>query len=146
MLTAKAALGDRIEGFDCGADDYVPKPFSIDELLKRIGAVLRRTAPHERSFAKGDWLFDFGRGTARCKGKEVAFTHRELAMLELLIARQGCQVTRNELLDRFWPPETYPTNRTVDTLVLSIRKKLRAGKGIRIETAHRAGFRLAAGN
>ena len=142
LLTARAALDDRLDGFDCGADDYVTKPFAVEELLKRISAILRRSAPKQEAVSTGDWTFDFSRGTAVCGKKAVEFTHRELAMLELLIARDGQPVSRDEFLDRFWPEDSSPTNRTIDTMILGIRHKLEAGYGITIETVHRVGYRV----
>jgi len=143
ILTARAALDDRLDGFDCGADDYVTKPFSIEELLKRISAILRRTAPRDETVAIGNWTFDFMRGTVECGDTPVEFTQRELAMLELLISREGQPVKRDEFLDRFWSADAHPTNRTVDTLILSIRHKLGGGKGLAIETVHRVGYRIS---
>ena len=143
MLTARAAVADRVDGFDCGADDYVTKPFSIVELLKRMEAVLRRLQPPaEKVVHIGGWSFDFERWSAQWRQTDIPFTQRELEMLELLILRDGRPVSRNDFLDRFWPPETYPTNRTIDTHILDIRKKLADGEGLSIETQHRVGYKL----
>jgi DNA-binding response OmpR family regulator len=143
MLTARTAVEDRLDGFDCGADDYLTKPFYIDELFRRVEAVLRRKEPAaEKIVHIGDWEFDFERWTARWGEEPVLFTQRELEMLELLIQRDGKPVSRDDFLDRFWPSESYPTNRTIDTHVLDIRKKLAAGDGLTIETQHRVGYKL----
>ena len=143
MLTARGAVEDKLDGFDSGADDYVVKPFSIEVLLRRVEAVLRRKNPPARRIVKIDgWTFDFERWTGRWKDEDLNFTQRELEMIELLIQRDGRPVSRDEFLDRFWPPDTYPTNRTIDTHVLDIRKKLAKGKGIAIETQHRVGYKL----
>jgi DNA-binding response OmpR family regulator len=143
MLTARAAVEDRLDGFDCGADDYLTKPFYIDELFKRVEAVLRRKEPvTEKVMHIGGWAFDFDRWTASWHEEMVPFTQRELEMLELLIQRDGKPVSRDDFLDRFWPPETYPTNRTIDTHILDIRKKLSVGEGLTIETQHRVGYKI----
>jgi len=143
ILTARGTIDDKIDGFDSGADDYVVKPFSIDVLFKRVDAILRRRKPPTQKTKKiGDWEFDFERWTGSFKKENIKFLHRELEMLELLIQRDGKPVSRDEFLDRFWPPETYPTNRTIDTHILDIRKKLAKGKGIEIETQHRVGYKI----
>jgi len=90
-----------------------------------------------------DWKFDFERWTAYWKNEKLPFNQRELEMLELLIQRDGKPVSRDEFLDRFWPTETYPTNRTIDTHILDIRKKLAKGKGIEIDTQHRVGYKVS---
>ena len=142
MLTARGTVDDKIDGFDSGADDYVVKPFSIDVLFKRIEAILRRRNPQLQRIVKiDDWEFDFERWTGSFNKEKLPFTQRELEMLELLIQKNGKPVSRDEFLDRFWPPETYPTNRTIDTHILDIRKKLAKGKGIEIDTQHRVGYK-----
>ena len=146
MLTARGDTNDRIDGFELGADDYVVKPFSIKELLQRVAAVLRRSQPAlEQQVTRGAWTFDFARWTAAHAGVPVEFTRKELEMLQLLIARDGRPVTRDEFLDQLWPPETYPTNRTIDTHILALRKKLAQGTGLSIATEHRHGYKLVAG-
>lgn len=142
MLTARASLDDRIDGFDCGADDYVTKPFSINEVLKRIAAILRRTTPLQNEVEIGNWQFDFKRESVSFKGKQIEFTHRELSMLELLIIRAGQPVTRQEFLERFWSPNCETTDRTIDNLISNIRKKLAIGTTLSIETVHRVGYRI----
>lgn len=143
ILTARGTIDDKIDGFDSGADDYVVKPFSIDVLFKRVEAILRRRSPVAKKIVEiGDWKFDFERWTAFLKKENIKFLQRELEMLELLIQKDGKPVSRDEFLDRFWSPETYPTNRTIDTHILDIRKKLAKGKGIEIETQHRVGYKV----
>jgi len=96
----------------------------------------------EKSLKIGNWEFDFERWTASFKNEKINFLQRELEMLELLIQKDGKPVSRDEFLDRFWSSETYPTNRTIDTHILDIRKKLAKGKGIKIETQHRVGYKI----
>ncbi len=143
ILTARGTIDDKLDGFDSGADDYVVKPFSIDVLFKRVEAILRRKKFKTQKIIKiGNWEFDFERWTASFKNEKINFLQRELEMLELLIQKDGKPVSRDEFLDRFWPSETYPTNRTIDTHILDIRKKLAKGKGIKIETQHRVGYKI----
>ena len=124
--------------------NYVVKPFSRDVLFKRVEAILRRRSPVAKKIVEiGDWKFDFERWTASFKNENIFFLQRELEMLELLIQKDGKPVSREEFLDRFWPPETYTTNRTIDTHILDIRKKLAKGKGIEIETQHRIGYKVS---
>ena len=142
ILTARGTIDDKLDGFESGADDYVVKPFSIDVLFKRVEAILRRRNFKAQKIVKIDgWEFDFDRWTASFKNEKISFLQRELEMLELLIQKDGKPVSRDEFLDRFWPPETYSTNRTIDTHILDIRKKLAKGKGIEIETQHRVGYK-----
>ena len=143
MLTARGTVDDKIDGFDSGADDYVVKPFSIDVLFKRVEAILRRKNPEAKQIIKsGDWEFDFNKKSAICKKQNITFSAREFEMLELLIMKNGKPVSRDEFLDRFWQPNTFPTNRTIDTHILEIRKKLALGKGIEIETKHKIGYKI----
>ena len=147
MLTARSEEADRVRGFDLGADDYVTKPFSVPELLARIRAILRRVKP---STALPDRLHfddvsvDFKRFEAK-KGKEVLkLSRKEFGVLRLLAARVGQVVTRNELLDEVWGHECYPTTRTVDNHIASLRAKLEddPSKPRHLITVHGVGYRL----
>lgn len=143
MLTARGESDNRIEGFECGADDYVVKPFVIEELRKRIEAVLRRTRPAPEDYiTHGKWHFDFVCWYATYEHTPVPFTRKELEMLQMLLVADGAPVSRDEFLDRLWPPDTYPTTRTIDTHVLALRKKLACDKSIRIVSEHGYGYKL----
>ncbi len=147
MLTARSGEADRVRGFDLGADDYVTKPFSVPELLARIRAILRRVKP---STALPDRLHfddvsvDFKRFEAK-KGKEVLkLSRKEFGVLRLLAARLDDVVTRNELLDEVWGHESYPTTRTVDNHISSLRSKLEddSSKPRHLITVHGVGYKL----
>ena len=127
MLTARGEVADRVLGLDLGADDYVSKPFSVRELMARIRALLRRSAPGpelpgELTFA--DVQVDFRRYEARKDGEEVSLSPKEFGVLRHLAARGGDVVSRDELLDAVWGYDSVPTTRTVDNHVASLRAKL----------------------
>jgi len=128
MLTARGEEADRVLGLDLGADDYVPKPFSIRELLARIRAILRRSVqppkalPDELCFE--DVVVDFRSYEARKGGQPLELTRKEFQVLRLLASRAGEVVTRDELLNEVWGYENYPTTRTVDNHVAALRAKL----------------------
>ena len=147
MLTAKGEEADRVRGFELGADDYVTKPFSIRELLGRIRAILRRAGParaaiEELRFADVD--VDFRKYECRRAGSLVEMTRKEFSVLRLLASREGTVVTREELLDEVWGYENYPTSRTVDNHVASLRAKLEAdpSEPRHIKTVHGVGYKF----
>src|SRR5690606_7230239 len=127
MLTAKGMVDDRVEGLDCGADDYLVKPFSLRELLARVRALLRR---HERRDAVPDRLeigpasIDFKTGTLARNGTTVELPPKELGMLRLLVARRGETISRETFLDIVWGYHAFPSNRTVDNFIASLRQRI----------------------
>ncbi len=147
MLTARSEEANRVHGLDLGADDYVTKPFSVPELLARIRAILRRVQapavlPDNLRF--GDACVDFKCFEAR-KGKEVLkLSRKEFGVLRLLAARAGQVVTRNELLDEVWGHESFPTTRTVDNHIASLRAKLEDDPSDprHLITVHGVGYKL----
>jgi len=141
MLTARGEEADRVRGLDLGADDYVSKPFSLPELLARVRALLRRTqriALDELRF--DEVVVDFRKYEARRAGVEVDLTRKEFGMLRLLASRAGEVLTRDELLTEVWGQESYPTTRTVDNHVLSLRTKLGSEH---LVTIHGVGYKWA---
>ena len=147
MLTAKGQLEDRVRGLDCGADDYLVKPFSMDELLARVRALLRRTARVQRAsttLALGETQIDFARQTATCRGRPLHLTAKEFAMLRLLADAEGQPVTREQFLDLVWGYGAFPTTRTVDNHVASLRRKLEpaADSPRWLKTVHGVGYKL----
>jgi DNA-binding response OmpR family regulator len=127
MLTARGDEADRILGLDLGADDYVSKPFSVRELLARVRALLRRSDPQKAPVDQltfGDVVVDFPQFEARKKGQPVEMTPKEFGVLRYLAARAGKVVQRQELLEEVWGYENYPTTRTVDNHIASLRAKL----------------------
>ena len=147
MLTAKNTEFDRVTGLDCGADDFVSKPFGMMELLSRIRAVLRRASSQPVQTQEGAVL-QFGRLTldpvrhlVQLDGKEVNLTLKEFAVLHLLMARHGAVITRDELLQKVWGYDYGGETRTVDVHVGTLRQKLGDCSGY-VETVRGIGYRL----
>ena len=128
MLTAKGGEIDKVVGLEIGADDYITKPFSVRELLARIKARLRHTEkegkPVPELYSDGDIEIDFARFKIRRKGKEEELTSLETDILRYFVIHRGEVVSRNDLLDKIWGYESYPTTRTIDNHILKLRKKI----------------------
>jgi two-component system alkaline phosphatase synthesis response regulator PhoP len=128
MLTAKGGEIDKVVGLEIGADDYMTKPFSIRELLARIKARLRHTEKEVKSvpeiYSFGDIEIDFAKFKIKQKGKEQDLTSLEMDILKYFVIHRGEVVARNDLLDKIWGYESYPTTRTVDNHILKLRKKI----------------------
>lgn len=147
ILTAKGSVDDRVSGLDAGGDDYLVKPFSRDELLARIRALLRRVQKQGRQLGQvslGQVRLDFGQQRAWRGPEEVYLTAKEFAMLRLLLEEPGAVVSRDKFLDVVWGYTAFPTTRTVDKHIASLRAKIedQAEKPRWIETVHGAGYRL----
>ena len=151
MLTARGQEMDRVAGLDLGADDYMSKPFSLAELLARVRALLRRSHAGAGanvsigSLAFDDVEIDFVKYEASRGGDPVEMTRKEFQVLRYLASRPGQVVTREELLEQVWGYEKYPTTRTVDNHILSLRAKLERGadKPRRLLTVHGVGYKWA---
>ncbi len=147
MLTARAGEDDRLRGFDAGADDYVPKPFSPREVVARVLALLRRTGAGRASppppVRVGDVEVDRFRREARARGIRLALTPSEFRLLEALAHEPGRTFTREELLERAFGPDYEGFDRIVDTHVTNLRRKI-AGHSERrvIHTVHGLGYRM----
>jgi len=125
MLTAKTHEAEKILGLEAGADDYVTKPFSAAELRARIKAVRRRFDEEpEALYRFGDCEVDFPRAEVRRSGRSVDVTALELRLLQSLIRHRGRVLTRAQLIQMAWEPNTYIGDRVVDTHVLNLRKKI----------------------
>jgi two-component system alkaline phosphatase synthesis response regulator PhoP len=128
MLTAKGEEIDKVVGLEIGADDYMTKPFSIRELIARIKARLRHAVGEVKAIPKvyhlGDNEIDFARFKIRRKGKELELTSLEMEILKYFITHPEDVVTRNDLLDKIWGYEKFPTTRTIDNHILKLRKKI----------------------
>jgi DNA-binding response OmpR family regulator len=125
MLTARTHEAEKIMGLDLGADDYVTKPFSPRELRSRIKAVLRRSAEESAGVYRfGDCEVDFDRGEVRRGGTRADITALEFRLLSAFIRRRGRVLSRQQLIDAAWGPDTAITDRVVDTHVLNLRKKI----------------------
>lgn len=126
MLTARAQPVDRVRGLDLGADDYLTKPFDLQELLARVRAVLRRARSESKDGPLRVRLLSLESSRRRVtKGdREVPLTKTEFDILRLLFSRPGDVISRDEFLDHIWGEETYITHRTIDTHVTSLRRKV----------------------
>jgi DNA-binding response OmpR family regulator len=151
MLTAKGQEIDKVVGLDLGADDYVTKPFGVRELLARIQALLRRTAKPAAAHAS-DSPFQIGPATIEPKtfqlkrGKHIeTLTARELKLLQLFHAHRGEVFSRDRLLNEVWGYNYFGTTRTLDQVVVQLRKKLgdNPGEPRHLLTVHGVGYKLA---
>jgi len=127
MLTSKKEEIDKVVGFEFGADDYVSKPFSIIELIARIKALLRRTEYQKKKpdvFQFGNVIVKFKIMEVLKKGEPINLSVKEINLLEYFIQHEGQILSRDELLDNVWGYDSFPTTRTVDNYILSLRKKL----------------------
>ena len=128
MLTAKGEEIDKVVGLEIGADDYMTKPFSIRELVARIKASLRHAEKSNRPLpeliAFGDIEIDFARFKLNRKGKELDLTSLEMDILRYFISHRGEVISRNDLLNKIWGYESFPTTRTIDNHILKLRKKI----------------------
>ncbi|MFH1764567.1 MAG: response regulator transcription factor [Gemmatimonadota bacterium] len=150
MLTARAQEVDRVMGLDLGADDYVTKPFSIPELLARVRALLRRAnagQPLPERVTFGDVRVEFEKYEAIKVGAAVRLSPKEFGVLRLLVAREGDVVTRTDLLHEVWGYDRFPTTRTVDNHMASLRSKLEddPANPRYLLTVHGVGYKFVGG-
>ncbi len=125
MLTAKALEAEKVLGLELGADDYVTKPFSALELRARVKAMLRRGAPEAPDiFRFGDVEVDFGRGEVRRGGEPLETTPLEFKLLTTFARRKGRILTRSQLIDLVWRPDSCPTDRVIDNHIMNLRRKI----------------------
>ena len=147
MLSSKKEEMDKIIGLEIGADDYVTKPFSTRELVARVKALLRRVHNLPKDIAEYtvvDVHLDFRKQEAVKNRRPIKFTVREFEVLKYFVLHAGEVVTRDMLLDEVWGYEHFPTTRTVDNFILSIRKKIEddPSKPRYLTTVHTAGYKL----
>ncbi|MEV5508082.1 response regulator transcription factor [Streptomyces orinoci] len=147
VLTARDAVSDRVAGLDAGADDYLVKPFALDELLARVRALLRRAAPAEPesellSFA--DLRMDPRTRTGERGGVALEFTRTECTLLELFLRHPGQVLPREMIQERVWGADFGPESNSLAVYVGYLRRKLESGGGGRLlHTVHGIGYRLA---
>jgi DNA-binding response OmpR family regulator len=149
MLTARSQETDKIRGLDAGADDYVTKPFSVNELIARMRAIFRRVARPSAApevVEIGEAKVGFSTHTLKVGSVEHALSFYEVELLRLLVERIGQPVSRDEILQKIWGLEAAPTNRTVDNFIVKLRKKIEKhpDKPVHILTVYGYGYKLAA--
>jgi DNA-binding response OmpR family regulator len=147
ILTARGQIPDRVAGLDAGADDYLPKPFSFDELLARLRALHRRTTDATAAELRaGDLVLDPARRRVFRADVQVELPAREFDILHLLMARAGQCLTRYQILDEVWDGETDLRSNVIDVYIASLRAKVDKPFGRHtIETLRGAGYRLEPG-
>jgi two-component system, OmpR family, alkaline phosphatase synthesis response regulator PhoP len=148
FLTVKNESQDRVRGFEAGGDDYLAKPFHLKELLLRVGAILRRASWYQtaaRELAFGGNRIDFQTYEARAwDGNEHVLTHKEAMILKMLSERADEIVTREEILDRVWGYEVFPSTRTIDNFIVRLRKRFERSPDtpVHFHTVRGVGYRF----
>ena len=145
MMTAKTSEFDIVKGLDCGADDYVTKPFGIMELLSRIRSVLRRakkaTEPNKKLLSYGHIVVDQEQHVVTAGGKEIQLTLKEFDLLCYLLLNKGIVLSRDQIMQSVWDSPFEMESRTIDMHIMSLRQKL-GEDGALIRTVRGVGYRL----
>jgi DNA-binding response OmpR family regulator len=146
FLTAKAMIEDKLAGFQTGADDYITKPFSLDELLCRIQVFLRRTevveTKDDKVFRVGQYEFDPFNLILKNHVSEKTLTQKEAEVLKLLYKNRDRVLKREEILNQVWGNDDYFMGRSMDVFISKLRKYLKDDPAIQIVNYHGVGFRL----
>jgi two-component system, OmpR family, response regulator len=147
FLTAKTQKDDILEGFKAGCDDYITKPFSMEELLYRIEAILRRTSKHgkintQQEFKIGEYIFDTEKQILSIKNKIQKLTTKETDLLKLLCVNKNSVLDRNFALKTIWIDDNYFNARSMDVYIAKLRKYLKEDSSVEIINIHGKGFKL----
>jgi DNA-binding response OmpR family regulator len=141
MLTASGSVQDRVTGLDLGADDYLPKPFALKELLARLRALTRRVGvPVPPVLERGDLTLDPARHVAERGGRDLGLTKKEFGVLEVLLSAEGRVVSAEELLEKVWDENADPFTNVVRVTIMTLRRKL--GDPPLIETVPGVGYKI----
>lgn len=144
ILTAKYSTTDKVTGLDCGADDYMTKPFESDELLARLRALTRRHGEIQLNEATfGDLSLNLSTGDLHCKGKSTHLNFKESEILKILMANTGGAITKDDLIVKVWGYDSDATDNNVEAYISFIRKKLNfLGSNVIITALRKMGYRL----
>jgi DNA-binding response OmpR family regulator len=147
FLTAKSMQEDKLKGFEIGADDYLTKPFSMEELLARMEAIIRRSAkedeePESDTYDLGKMEFNFVRQTLSMGKEEVKLTSKEAALLKLLCQNLNDVVDRSVALNKIWLDDSYFNARSMDVYITKLRKYLKMDPSVELINVHGVGFKL----
>ncbi len=155
FLTARALKADRLQGFELGCDDYLTKPFGLEELVYRVKAILRRTATHrtigqaELSSGGGQQVFAFGTSSLEFKNLQLhvsghthTLTDREAELMRLFAQQPHQLLRREEILQRLWQDDVYFVGRSLDVFISRLRKYLQPDSSVKITTVHGRGYKL----
>lgn len=148
FLTAKSMQDDKLTGFEAGADDYITKPFSMEELLLRMSAILRRTEDpaktpeQENIFNIGRYVFDYNRQLLTIRDKEMRLTSKEAGLLRLLCTNANQVLERSAALNKIWQDDSYFNARSMDVYIVKLRKYLKDDPAVELLNVHGIGFKL----
>lgn len=144
FLTAKGMKEDKLKGFEIGADDYLTKPFSMEELLARITAILKRSAKKEdvSVYKINEYSFDIKSRMLTHGNEEFKLTTKESELLKILCKNMGQEVDRNDMLKAVWGDDNYFNGRSMDVYITKLRKYLKLDEKVEIVNIHGKGFRL----
>ena len=142
FMSARDDFASKQRGYRIGIDDYMTKPVELDEMLLRIGALLRRSGiASSRRIEVGDFVMDADERSAVLNGAEIPLTTREFDLLYKLLAYPKRTFTRTQLMDEFWSVDTQTSTRTVDVYMTKLRAKLSACESFEIQTVHGLGYK-----
>jgi len=145
FLTAKSLEEDKLRGFQAGADDYLTKPFSMEELMLRMEAILRRsghTVQGGKTFTIGNYSFDYNLQMLRWEGGEQRMTSKENELLRLLCENKNDVLDRSYALNKIWQDDSYFNARSMDVYIAKLRKYLKADDNVELINVHGVGFKL----
>ncbi len=144
MLTALDDVSDKVRGLDCGADDYLTKPFETEELLARIRALARRQGPVQMNeLFFGDITLSLGSCTLLCGDRQIRLSHKEFEVLKLLMRDPSCIVSTEDLIVKIWGMESEAVSNNAEAYISFLRKKLfYLGSRVQIISQRRLGYRL----